>query len=98
FGTHTHVPTADARVLPKGTAHVTDVGMVGPLNSALGVEPERVIAHLTTLMPARFTVAGGPVVFNSVLVDVDEATGLATGIQRIDRVVAEKNLEAIDGE
>lgn len=92
FGTHTHVATADARVLPKGTAHVTDVGMVGPLNSVLGVEPGRVVSHLRTLMPARFKVADGPVVFNSVLVHVDEATGLATGVERIDKVVDEKNL------
>ncbi len=97
LGTHTHVPTCDARVLPKGTAHVSDVGMVGPLNSVLGVEPERVKAHLTTLMPARFTVAGGPVVFNSVLVQVDEASGKAVAIERIDRIVGEDAVASGEG-
>lgn len=92
LGTHTHVPTADARVLPKGTAHVSDVGMVGPLHSVLGVEVPRVVAHLRTLMPARFKVAEGPVSFNSVLVQVDEGSGLATAIERIDKVIDEKNL------
>ena len=96
LGTHTHVPTCDARVLPRGTAHVSDVGMVGPLNSVLGVEPERVKAHLTTLMPARFTVAGGPVVFNSVLVDVDDATGRAIAIERVDRIVEERSLKCVE--
>ncbi|MDA8219459.1 MAG: TIGR00282 family metallophosphoesterase [Dehalococcoidales bacterium] len=86
-GTHTHVPTCDTRVLPKGTAHVSDLGMVGPLNSVLGVEPERVKAHLTTLMPARFKIADGPIVFNSVLVELDETTGRAVAIERLDRIV-----------
>ncbi|MHB1131220.1 MAG: TIGR00282 family metallophosphoesterase [Chloroflexota bacterium] len=87
FGTHTHVPTADGRILPKGTAHISDLGMVGPRDSVLGVAPERIAAHLTTLMPARFTLAEGPVVFNSVLVDVDEHSGRAQSIERVDRVV-----------
>lgn len=87
IGTHTHVPTADARVLPKGTAHVTDVGMVGPTNSALGVDPWRVIGHLKTGMPHRFDVAEGPVQFNSVLIDADETTGRARSITRLDRIV-----------
>lgn len=98
LGTHTHVATADARVLPKGTAHVADVGMVGPLNSVLGVETGRVIAHLTTAMPARFKVADGPVLFNSVLVHVDEASGLATAIERVDKVIDAKNLEGGEDE
>ena len=97
FGTHTHVPTCDTRVLPQGTAHVSDVGMVGPLNSVLGVEPERIRAHLTTLLPARFTLAGGPVSFNSVLVEVDEASGRAVSVERVDRVVdVEKALAGKD--
>ena len=87
FGTHTHVPTCDHRVLPQGTAHVSDVGMVGPLNSVLGVEPERIKAHLTTLMPAHFTLAEGPISFNSVLVEVDEFRGRAVSVERLDRVV-----------
>jgi 2',3'-cyclic-nucleotide 2'-phosphodiesterase len=88
LGTHTHVPTADARILPKGTAHVTDVGMVGPRDSVLGVKPERIITHFTTQLPARFDVADGPVVFNSVLLDVDPASGRATSIVRLDELVS----------
>lgn len=84
-GSHTHVPTADPRVLPKGTAHVTDTGMVGPRDSVLGVDPAIIVARFLDGMPRRFEVAGGPVVFNSVLIDVDAATGRATGIQRVDR-------------
>lgn len=84
-GSHTHVPTADARILPKGTAHVTDTGMVGPRDSVLGVDPAIIVARFLDGMPRRFEVAGGPVQFNSVLIDVDAATGLATAIQRVDR-------------
>lgn len=95
-GTHTHVPTCDARVLPGGTAHVSDLGMVGPLNSVLGVEPERVKAHLTTQMPARFTLAKGPISFNSVIVDIDDTTGKALSITRYDRVVDTERLREDD--
>ena len=85
-GTHTHVPTADARLLPKGTAFVSDLGMVGPLNSIIGVEPEDALFRFLTQTPRRFNVAkGGPTVFNSVMVEVDDSTGLATGIERVDR-------------
>lgn len=87
IGTHTHVPTADARVLPRGTAFVSDVGMVGPQNSVLGLAPEEVIGRFRDGMPRRFRVADGPVAFNAVEIDVDEATGLARSIERLDRVV-----------
>lgn len=86
-GTHTHVPTADARVLPKGTAFITDVGMVGPLESVLGLAPEEIIARFLDGVPRRFKVAEGPVRFNAVEIDVDEATGRARSIDRVDRVV-----------
>jgi metallophosphoesterase (TIGR00282 family) len=85
-GTHTHVPTADTRLLRRGTAYVTDVGMVGPYNSILGDRIEPILGHFLTQMPARFEVSDGPVVFNSVLIDVDE-TGRAQSIRRIDRVL-----------
>ncbi len=86
IGSHTHIPTADARVLPKGTAFVTDVGMVGSRDSILGVVRQPVIDAFLNQLPARFTTdEHGPVVFNSVLIQVDEASGRATGIQRIDR-------------
>ncbi len=86
-GTHTHVPTADQRILPKGTAFVCDAGMVGPRDSIIGVEVEPVIRKFLTGMPARFTVAekSKAVVFNSVLVDIDDATGKARAIERVDR-------------
>ncbi len=84
IGTHTHVPTADQRILAGGTAHVSDVGMVGALDSVLGMEVDSVLRHLTTLQPARFRVAEGPVRFNSVVIEVDEATGHARSIERLD--------------
>ncbi len=84
-GTHTHIPTADARVLPGGTAYVTDVGMVGPRDGCIGMDREVVIQRFLTGVPNRFVVASGPVTFNSVLVNIDSSTGRATSIQRIDR-------------
>jgi hypothetical protein len=87
FGTHTHVPTADARILPKGTAFVTDAGMCGPRDSIIGVEPDPVIRKFLTGMPARFSVAESSpaVTFNSVLFDIDDSTGRAQSIERVDR-------------
>ncbi|MBI2764689.1 MAG: YmdB family metallophosphoesterase, partial [Chloroflexi bacterium] len=85
-GSHTHIPTADARVLPGGTAYVSDTGMVGPRDSVLGVQKEIVLERFRDMLPRRFEVAGGPSVFNSVLIDVDEATGRARSIERVDRV------------
>lgn len=84
-GTHTHIPTADARVLPGGTAYVTDVGMVGPRDGCIGMDKEVVIKRFLSGVPNRFVVASGPVTFNSVLVNIDSSTGRATSIQRIDR-------------
>ncbi|HEV8230251.1 MAG TPA: TIGR00282 family metallophosphoesterase [Candidatus Limnocylindria bacterium] len=83
-GSHTHVPTADARVFPKGTAHVSDTGMVGPRDSVLGIVPEIIVGRFRDGMPRRFEVAGGPVVFNSVVIDVDESSGCARSIERLD--------------
>ena len=76
-GTHTHVATADARVLPNGTAFVSDVGMVGPINSIIGSEPEEVLDRFLTQTPRKLRVAKGPVRFNSVLIEVDDETGTA---------------------
>jgi len=84
-GTHTHIATADARVLPGGTAYVTDVGMVGPRDSCIGMDKDVVIQRFLTGVPNRFVVASGPVTFNSILVNIDGSTGRATSIQRIDR-------------
>jgi metallophosphoesterase (TIGR00282 family) len=85
-GTHTHVPTCDPRILPKGTAYITDLGMTGPEQSIIGNTPETVLERFLKQMPQRLTVPSGPSQFNSVLVEFD-ATGKATSIQRIDRVV-----------
>ena len=84
-GTHTHIPTADARVLPKGTAYVTDVGMVGPRDGCIGMDKDVVLQRFLTGVPNRFVVASGPVTFNSVLVTISGSTGRATSIQRVDR-------------
>ena len=82
-GTHTHVQTADERVLPKGTAYITDLGMTGPHDSVLGRDYDSVLKRLRTSVPARFDVAKKDVVLNGVVVAVDAATGRATSIERI---------------
>lgn len=87
LGTHTHVATADQRILPKGTAFVSDVGMVGPIDSILGLEKEGIINRFVTGMPAKHVAPlKGECIFNSVLVEVD-LKGAALNIERIDRTV-----------
>lgn len=88
FGTHTHVPTADARIFPGGTAYVTDLGMVGPRDSVIGMDHEISLQRFLTGVPARFKVADGVASFNSVLVRIDGHSGNATVIERIDRDVS----------
>lgn len=85
LGSHTHVPTADARLLLQGTALVADTGMVGPRDSVLGIEPSIIVSRFRDHLPRRFEVASGIVQFNSVVVDVDETTGRARSIERLDR-------------
>lgn len=85
-GTHTHVGTVDARILPKGTAFVSDIGMVGPRDSVIGDDAEAVINKFLTQMPRHFSVGKGPVVFNSVLVEIG-AEGKAVSIRRMDAEV-----------
>lgn len=85
IGTHTHVGTVDARILPKGTAYLTDVGMTGPVNSVIGSDANAVIDRFLTGMPQRAAVAGGPALLNAVMLEVDRETGQALAIQRIDR-------------
>jgi metallophosphoesterase (TIGR00282 family) len=88
-GTHTHIPTADCRVLPNGTAFVTDVGMVGPRDSILGMQTSAVIEGFLTQLPVRFSSdENPPIVFNSVLIEIDGQTGSARRIERIDREIA----------
>jgi len=86
LGTHTHVGTADARILPGGTAYVTDVGMVGPTDSVIGDDPDSVIKRFLTQIPSRLSVGKGTVSFDAILVEVDEKTGKAAGIQRIQKL------------
>ena len=86
-GTHTHVPTADAKLLPQGTAFVTDLGMTGPVDSVIGSRVEDVLTRFLTAMPKRLSVAErGPAQLNAVLIETDDSSGLATGIQRVDRI------------
>jgi 2',3'-cyclic-nucleotide 2'-phosphodiesterase len=82
-GTHTHVQTADDRVLPKGTAYLTDVGMTGPHDSIIGVEIEAALGRFLTALPRKFETATGNPRLNAVLVDADEQTGRATDIERL---------------
>src|SRR6266852_1467501 len=82
-GTHTHIPTADETVLPKGTAYITDVGMTGPYDSVIGVRKELVIERFLSGMPARFEAANGDVRLCAVLVECDDHTGRATRMERL---------------
>jgi metallophosphoesterase (TIGR00282 family) len=84
-GTHTHVPTADERVLPKGTAFQSDAGMCGPMESVIGSEIEPVLERFHTALPAKFGVGKGAVRINGVLVTIDPTTGKATAIERVAR-------------
>ena len=83
LGTHTHVPTADTRVLPGGTAFQTDVGMSGPYDSVIGVQKEQVLQRFLTGLPGRFEAAKGDPRFCAVLIECDEASGRASSIQRL---------------
>jgi metallophosphoesterase (TIGR00282 family) len=89
FGTHTHVQTADERLLPKGTAYLTDVGMTGPHDSIIGVTIEAALGRFVNGMPARFEAATGPGRLNAIIITADPASGRATAIERL-------NLSAAD--
>ena len=83
IGTHTHVPTADNRVLPNGTAYLTDVGMTGPYDSVIGVQKEQILQRFLTGLPGRFEAAKGDPRFCAVLIECDAVTGRANSIQRL---------------
>ncbi len=89
LGTHTHVGTIDAQVLPQGTAYVTDIGMTGPINSIIGDDIEAVLQRFLTIIHRRLPVGKGKIIFNAVLVNVDENSGKALSIDRISREVEE---------
>ena len=86
LGTHTHVGTIDAHILPGGTAYVTDIGMVGPIDSVIGDDPNSVINRFLTQIPSRLSVGKGKVKFDAILVEVDENTGKAVDIKRIQKI------------
>jgi metallophosphoesterase (TIGR00282 family) len=83
IGTHTHVQTADERILPKGTAYLTDVGMTGPHDSVIGVEVEPALGRFLNGLPARFETASGNPRLNAVVIEADDDTGRATDIERV---------------
>jgi 2',3'-cyclic-nucleotide 2'-phosphodiesterase len=84
FGTHTHIPTADAKILPGGTAYITDLGMCGPYDSVLGRRKDNVVRAMTTNMPFPYDVATGDVRLCGAIVDIDETTGKAKHIERLE--------------
>ena len=83
LGTHTHVGTIDAQLLPQGTAYVTDIGMTGPIDSVIGDDAEAVLRRFLTMMPHRLSVGKGKTIFNAVVVRVDDNSGRAISIDRI---------------
>ncbi|MCK5181286.1 MAG: YmdB family metallophosphoesterase, partial [Dehalococcoidia bacterium] len=83
LGTHTHVGTVDSQILPGGTAYVTDIGMVGPIDSVIGDDTDSVLDRFLTQMPNRLSVGKGKVSFDAIMVEVDENTGKAVDIKRI---------------
>lgn len=84
YGTHTHVPTADQQVLPKGTGYVTDLGMTGPVRSVLGIRPELSIAKFRGNLTSRYQWAGGPTKMEAVLFTIDGGTGRCRNVERVD--------------
>ncbi len=84
LGTHTHVQTADEQLLPKGTAYITDAGMCGPVQSVLGIEPDLTIRKFKTNLPVKFENAGGEYALNGVIIEIDEKSGKAISIERVD--------------
>ncbi|GAI78772.1 unnamed protein product, partial [marine sediment metagenome] len=87
LGTHTHVGTIDAQLLPQGTAYVTDIGMTGPIDSIIGDDTESVLQRFLTAIPHHLSVGKGKVMFNAILVRIDDDSGRAISIDRIYREV-----------
>ena len=84
WGTHTHVPTADERVYPKGTGYITDLGMTGPVESVLGIEPAQSVESFLGGLPGRYRPAAGPCKLQGAVFTLDGSTGRCTGVERID--------------
>lgn len=87
WGTHTHVQTADERLLPNGTAYITDLGMVGSFNSVLGIQPEIIIERFLTAMPNKFEVGESPCIYCGIILEIDDKTNKVVNIERINRKV-----------
>lgn len=83
FGTHTHVQTADEKVLPKGTGYITDIGMTGPKNSVIGMDVKVSLKRFETALPEKYKIADGECIFNAVIFDVDDSTGKVVSINRV---------------
>ncbi len=83
IGTHTHIQTADEKILPRGTAYITDIGMTGPVCSIIGIKSDMIIDKFLTFMPKRFEMAKGPFQLEGVVFEVDSTTGKALNLQRI---------------
>ena len=83
FGTHTHVQTADEKILPNGTGYITDIGMTGPEHSVIGMDIKASIKRFETTLPERYRIADGKSIFNGVVFDVDDNTSKVVGIKRI---------------
>ena len=86
-GTHTHIVTGDERILNRGTAYLTDLGMTGPIDSVIGFDPRTVLPRFVNALPTRFEVGVGQVILNAAQIDIDPATGRALQIERIQRLV-----------
>ncbi|OGW93520.1 MAG: metallophosphoesterase [Omnitrophica bacterium RIFCSPLOWO2_12_FULL_45_13] len=83
IGTHTHVQTADEKILPQGTAFLTDAGMTGPFDSVIGRNKEQILTRFMTQMPTRFEMAEGDIQLHGAIIDIDEKTGRANSIKRV---------------
>ena len=83
FGTHTHVQTADEKILPNGTGYITDIGMTGPKNSVIGMNIQASIKRFETTLPERYKIAEGECMFNGVIFEIDDKTNKVIGIERI---------------
>ncbi|HCZ12218.1 MAG TPA: metallophosphoesterase, partial [Nitrospiraceae bacterium] len=80
---HTHVQTADEKILSGGTAYITDAGMTGPQDSVIGIEKEQIVERFLSHMPRKYDVAGGKGILSGVIIEIDEKSGKATAIQRL---------------
>jgi metallophosphoesterase (TIGR00282 family) len=87
LGTHTHVATSDTRILPHGTAFQADIGMVGPHNGILGVDPDKILKIFLTGLPSRFDIAKGTVICNGVILSIDSENSMAVGIERFEEIL-----------